>query len=72
MLMRVRLEPSHPANIGFLNGVILELLSGSSPLHWSAKAEWLYLDLSDRAFSVSGTTNGLTANLLRLGVNYHF
>jgi len=40
--------------------------------HWSAKAEWLYLDLSDRAFSVTGTTNGLTANLLRLGVNYHF
>jgi outer membrane immunogenic protein len=40
--------------------------------HWSAKAEWLYLDLSDRAFSVTGTNNGLTANLLRLGVNYHF
>ena len=40
--------------------------------HWSAKAEWLYLDLSDRSFSVTGTTNGLTANLLRLGVNYHF
>ena len=39
---------------------------------WSAKAEWLYLDLSDRSFSVTGTTNGLTANLLRLGVNYHF
>jgi outer membrane immunogenic protein len=40
--------------------------------HWSAKAEWLYLDLSDRTFSVTGTTNGLTANLIRLGVNYHF
>ena len=40
--------------------------------HWSAKAEWLYLDLSDRTFSVTGATNGLTANLLRLGVNYHF
>ncbi len=39
---------------------------------WSAKAEWLYLDLSDRSFSVTGTTNGLAANLLRLGVNYHF
>jgi outer membrane immunogenic protein len=40
--------------------------------HWSAKAEWLYLDLSDRSFSVTGANNGLTANLLRLGVNYHF
>jgi outer membrane immunogenic protein len=40
--------------------------------HWSAKAEWLYLDLSDRSFSVTGTTNGLSANLIRLGVNYHF
>ena len=39
---------------------------------WSAKAEWLYLDLSDRSFSVTGNTNGLAANLLRLGVNYHF
>jgi hypothetical protein len=33
MLMRARLKPGHPANIGFLNGVILELLSGSSPLN---------------------------------------
>jgi len=40
--------------------------------HWSAKAEWLYLDLSDRAFSVTGTSNGLAADLLRMGVNYHF
>jgi len=40
--------------------------------HWSARGEWLYLDLSDRAFSVTATNNGLAANLLRLGVNYHF
>jgi outer membrane immunogenic protein len=40
--------------------------------HWSAKAEWLYLDFSDHNFSVTGTNNGLTANLVRLGVNYHF
>jgi len=40
--------------------------------HWSAKAEWLYLDFADRSFSVTGTNNGLTANLIRLGVNYHF
>ena len=40
--------------------------------HWSAKAEWLFLDFSDHNFSVTGTNNGLTANLLRLGVNYRF
>jgi len=40
--------------------------------HWSAKAEWLYLDFADRNYTVTGTSNGLTANLLRLGVNYHF
>lgn len=40
--------------------------------HWSAKAEWLYLDLSDHTFTVTGANNGLAANLIRLGVNYHF
>jgi outer membrane immunogenic protein len=40
--------------------------------HWSAKAEWLYLDLADRTYSVTGTNNGLAADLLRLGVNYRF
>jgi outer membrane immunogenic protein len=40
--------------------------------HWSGKAEWLYLDMADRGFSVTGANNGLSANLLRLGVNYHF
>ena len=40
--------------------------------HWSAKAEWLYLDFGNRGYSVTGTNNGLAANLLRLGLNYHF
>jgi outer membrane immunogenic protein len=39
---------------------------------WSAKAEWLYLDLSDSTFSLTGANNGLGADLLRMGVNYHF
>jgi outer membrane immunogenic protein len=39
---------------------------------WSAKAEWLYLDLADSAFSLTGVNNGLSANLLRVGANYHF
>ncbi len=40
--------------------------------HWSAKAEWLYLDFANHNFSVTGANNGLTANLVRLGVNYRF
>jgi outer membrane immunogenic protein len=62
------LSESH-ASFGWVAGAGAEV--GFTP-HWSAKAEWLYLDLSDRAYSVTGTNNGLAANLLRLGVNYHF
>jgi outer membrane immunogenic protein len=40
--------------------------------HWSAKAEYLYIDLLNRGFQVTGANNGLAANLVRLGVNYHF
>ena len=56
-------------SLGWVAGGGLEV--GFTP-RWSAKAEWLYLDLSDRSYSLTGTTNGLAANLLRLGVNYHF
>jgi outer membrane immunogenic protein len=40
--------------------------------NWSAKVEYLYLDLTDRHYTVTGTDNGLTSNLLRFGVNYRF
>jgi outer membrane immunogenic protein len=39
---------------------------------WSAKVEYLYMDLDDRNYSVTGTSNGFWSNMLRLGVNYHF
>ncbi|MBV9557749.1 MAG: porin family protein [Pseudolabrys sp.] len=39
---------------------------------WSVKAEYLYVDLSDRSYSITGTKNGLESSLLRFGVNYHF
>jgi outer membrane immunogenic protein len=57
------------ASIGWAAGGGLEV--GFTP-HWSAKAEWLYLDLADRSYSLTGTNSGLAANLLRFGVNYHF
>ncbi len=62
------LSESH-TSFGWTAGVGAEV---SFTPHWSAKAEWLYLDLADRSFSVTGANNGLEANLLRLGVNYHF
>jgi outer membrane immunogenic protein len=40
--------------------------------NWSAKAEYLYVDLSDTRFSITGVPNGYQFGLIRLGVNYHF
>jgi outer membrane immunogenic protein len=40
--------------------------------NWSAKVEYLYLNLASRTYSLTGTTNGLGANVLRFGVNYRF
>jgi outer membrane immunogenic protein len=62
------LTESH-TTVGWVAGGGVEI--GITP-RWSAKAEWLYLDLSDHAFSMTGTNNGLAADLLRLGVNYRF
>ena len=40
--------------------------------NWTAKIEYLYLDLMDRGYSITGVDNGLQSNLVRLGVNYRF
>jgi outer membrane immunogenic protein len=40
--------------------------------NWSAKAEYLYMDLAERGYALTGLNNGYQMNLLRLGVNYHF
>lgn len=62
------LSESH-TSYGWVAGGGAEI--GLTP-QWSAKAEWLYLDFAHRGYTVTGTNNGLAANLLRLGVNYHF
>jgi outer membrane immunogenic protein len=56
-------------NIGGVVGAGVEVGFGHN---WSAKAEWLYLDLVGNNFALSGVSNNLTANLLRFGVNYRF
>jgi outer membrane immunogenic protein len=54
---------------GWTAGAGLEVaLSGN----WSAKAEYLYIDLNDRSFALTGTEHGLTSSVLRFGVNYRF
>ena len=40
--------------------------------NWTARAEYLYVDLTDRSYSLTGTSNGLHSSFLRLGVNYRF
>jgi outer membrane immunogenic protein len=56
-------------HIGWAGGLGMEV--GFTP-NWSAKVEYLYMDLGGRGYSITGMDNGLQASLLRLGVNYHF
>jgi outer membrane immunogenic protein len=62
------LTESH-ASLGWVAGGGVEVAFNP---RWSAKAEWLYLQLSDETFTVTGTSNGFGGDVLRLGVNYHF
>jgi outer membrane immunogenic protein len=55
--------------IGWTGGLGMEVGFASN---WSAKVEYLYMDLGDRAFSITGVNNGFQGSLLRFGVNYHF
>lgn len=40
--------------------------------NWSAKLEYLYIDLSTSQFAIRGVSNGYSASVVRAGVNYHF
>lgn len=55
--------------IGWTGGFGAEL-----PLmaNWTAKAEYLYVDLDSSAYTLNGTSHGLSSNVLRVGVNYRF
>jgi outer membrane immunogenic protein len=56
-------------NVGWAAGAGIE--AGFAP-NWSAKIEYLYVDLASNTYALTGTSNGLTASLFRMGVNYHF
>ncbi len=65
----VGLTTESHTNVGWTAGAGVEMgLAGN----WTAKAEYLYVDLANSSFNLTGTNNGFSANLLRLGVNYHF
>ena len=56
-------------NVGWTLGVGTEF--GLSP-NWSAKIEYLYVDLSESQFAITGVSNGYRFGVIRAGVNYHF
>ncbi len=56
-------------NAGWTAGVGAEV--GFAP-HWSAKIEYLYVDLADSPFAITGVSNGFRSSVVRAGVNYHF
>jgi outer membrane immunogenic protein len=40
--------------------------------NWTTRAEYLYVDLNDRPFVLTGANHGIESSLLRIGVNYRF
>jgi len=56
-------------NVGWTLGVGTEF--GLSP-NWSAKIEYLYVDLSESQFAITGVSNGYRFGVIRAGINYHF
>ena len=62
------LAESH-TNLGWTAGVGAEV--GFAP-NWSAKIEYLFVDLADSNFTITGAPNGYRFGLVRAGVNYHF
>ncbi len=62
------LSESH-TTAGWTAGVGAEV--GFAP-NWSAKIEYLYVDLSESQFAITGVSNNYRFGTVRAGVNYHF
>lgn len=56
-------------HLGWTAGLGIEV--GLAP-NWSAKAEYLYVDLDNRGYTITATQNAFESNLVRFGVNYRF
>src|ERR1700760_2801546 len=62
------LSESH-TNVGWTAGVGAEF---GLVQNWTAKIEYLYVDLASDNFTITGASNGYQFGLVRAGVNYHF
>jgi outer membrane immunogenic protein len=62
------LTESH-TNVGWTAGVGAEYRFAPS---WSAKIEYIYIDLANSNFVITGASHGLSFGTVRAGVNYHF
>ncbi|HEY2212435.1 MAG TPA: outer membrane protein [Bradyrhizobium sp.] len=62
------LSESH-TNAGWTVGVGAEF---GFALNWSAKIEWLYVDLANDNFTITTVPNSYRFGVVRAGVNYHF
>jgi outer membrane immunogenic protein len=56
--------------VGF--GTEFRLTQFGMASNWSAKLEYLYVDLSENAFFATGLSNGYRFGTVRAGLNYHF
>jgi outer membrane immunogenic protein len=54
---------------GWTAGVGMEVALTNA---WSARVEYLYVDLSDRPYELTGSNHGFESSLFRIGVNYRF
>jgi outer membrane immunogenic protein len=62
------LSESH-TTAGWTAGVGAEFMFARN---WSAKIEYLYVDLANSHFTTTGISNGYRFGTVRAGVNYHF
>jgi outer membrane immunogenic protein len=65
----IGLQSENHTNVGWTAGAGLEAAFAAN---WSAKVEYLFVDLASNTYALTGTSNGLSASLFRMGVNYHF
>jgi outer membrane immunogenic protein len=65
----INLQSESHTNVGWTAGAGVEAGFAAS---WSAKVEYLFVDLASNTFALTGTSNGLSASVFRMGVNYHF
>jgi outer membrane immunogenic protein len=67
------LSESH-TNAGWTIGVGTEFALAPMGFgsNWTAKIEYLYVDLATNPFTITGMSNGFRFGEIRAGVNYHF